>query len=116
LAPTGVFRFTKFAIPAGGGEHFYDTQNNWSFATLLVKDCELWNGTVDVGGYSNTVTTLNNNLFARCTLGAASGPGSYLFLTNNLFWGSTKVSFAPNGSAGWYAYNNAFDSCSNITS
>jgi len=114
--PTGFFRFTKFACLAGGGYHIYDGGSNFSFTNLLVQDCEFWSGGNGFGGYSNTVAILKNNLFARSTLSSSSSPGSYLFLTNNLFWGVSSVSFHPGGSAGWYAFDNDFDSCTNISS
>jgi hypothetical protein len=112
-APSGYFCFSKFACPAGGGYHLYDSQNLWYYANLTVQDCEFYGGLNYFAGDSNSVCTLNNNLFVRSTFSAVNpGPTTYLSLTNNLFWGSSSVVIrSGNGIQPWYAFNNAFDSC-----
>jgi archaellum component FlaF (FlaF/FlaG flagellin family) len=121
VAPNGQFRFTKFACPAGGGDHIYHSQPNWSYGNLLVQDCEFWSGANLFGGNTNTVATLKNNLFARSTFSAipyTSTAFSYLYVTNNLFWGASAVTFGQAlkavASTNWCVFNNDFDSCTNI--
>ena len=121
VAPVGQFRFTKFACPAGCGDHLYHYQNNWSYGTLLVQDCEFWGGANLFGGNTNTVAILKNNLFARSTFSATplnSTSISYLYVTNNLFWGVSSVVFGQRLSAAastnYCVFNNDFDSCGNI--
>lgn len=123
VPPAGQFRFTKFACPAGGGEHLYHYQYNWSYGNLLVQDCEFWSGANLFGGITNSIATLKNNLFARSTFSATpinSTSISYLYVTNNLFWGVSSVAFGLSAraaaSTNWCVFNNDFDSCSNITS
>jgi hypothetical protein len=119
-APSGQFRFTKFACPAGGGDHLYDYQSTWSYGDLLVQDCEFWSGANFFGGNTNSVATLVNNLFCRSTFSATpftSASVSYLYVTNNLFWGVSSIVFSTGihaaASTNWCVFNNDFDSCSN---
>jgi hypothetical protein len=117
VQPTGIFRFTKFASPAAGPGHLYDAQNSSSYTNLLVQDCEFYGGATTFGGSTNTVAFLRNNLLFRTVFSAANSPASsYLALTNNLFWGSSSISFVTSNSPSWYAYDNAFDSSSGISS
>ena len=39
VAPNGQYRFTKFACPAGGGDHLYNFSNQ-NYNNLSVQDCE----------------------------------------------------------------------------
>jgi hypothetical protein len=117
VQPTGIFRFTKFASPAAGPGHLYDAQNYSSYTNLLVQDCEFYGGANTFGGSTNTVAVLRNNLLFRTDFLAANSPASsYLALTNNLFWGVSSTSFVTSNSPSWYAYDNAFDTSSNISS
>ena len=105
--PNGAFQFTKFACPAGGGDHLYDYGNS-SYGNLVVQECEFWSGTNYLGGTNNTVATLENSLFARSVINA-SGAGSLSF-SNSLVWGTVSAQFNPSGTNAWYAFNNDFDS------
>jgi hypothetical protein len=123
VAPVGQFRFTKFACPAGGGDHLYHNQPNWSYSNLLVQDCEFWSGANLFGGNTNTVATIKNNLFWRSTFSALpynSTAIAYLYVTNNLFWGVSSVAFSTPiraaASTNYCVFNNDFDSCSSIGS
>lgn len=107
VMPIGQFRFTKFACPAGGGDHLYDSANS-SYSTLAVQDCEFWGGTNYFSGTNGSTTTLKNSLFARSAINA-SGNG-FLSFSNNLAWGAASVQLNPSGSSVWNAYNNDFDS------
>ena len=113
IGPSGVFRFTKFACPAGGGYHFYNGTYSWSFNNLLVQDCELWSGTSVLNGDTNTVATFKNNLFARSGVSAVSTPTTNysLTLSNNLFWSTSLTLEAYSNSAAWSIFNNDFDTC-----
>ena len=122
VAPIGQFRFTKFSCPAGGGDHLFHYEYNFSYSNLLVQDCEFWGGANFFGGNTNTVTTLRNNLFARSVfwgMPSDSVSVSYLYVTNNLFWGVSTVvlsaNLASDQSTSWCVFNNDFDSC-NISS
>ncbi|HLX69591.1 MAG TPA: LamG-like jellyroll fold domain-containing protein [Verrucomicrobiae bacterium] len=112
VMPSGQFRFTKFACPAGGGSHLYDYAGA-SYSNLLVQDSEFWSGTNYLGGTNGAVLTLKNSLFARSVINA-SGSGSLSF-SNNLAWGDSSVQLNPSSNSTWYAFNNDFDS-STITS
>ena len=115
VAPSGQYRFTKFACPAGGGTHLYDGEPgspSWVYTNLWVQDCEFWGGGNTFSGGSNMVIVLKNNLFARSTFSANVALGSsasFLALTNNLFW-ETSMLFHTLGAPGWSAYDNDFDS------
>ena len=43
VGPTGQYRFSKFACPAGGGNLFNDTGTN-AYNSLQIQDCELYSG------------------------------------------------------------------------
>jgi hypothetical protein len=116
-APSGHYRFTKFACPAGSGYHLYHRDATWSYGDLSVQDCEFWSGKNEFSGSTNTKATLKNNLFYRTTFNASGSvsPNSSLSVSNNLFIGITNPATAitltqPSGSA-WYAFNNDFDAC-----
>jgi hypothetical protein len=111
--PSAQYRFTKFACPAGGGNHLYDYAAS-SYSNLLVQDCEFWSGANTLGGTNGGVLTLKNNLFARSVINA-SGNGS-LSLSNTLAWGVSLVQLNPLSTNMWYAFNNDFDSCNIINS
>jgi hypothetical protein len=112
LQPTGLYRFTKFACLAGGGNHFYNYQASWSFTNLLVQDCEFWSGTDMCGGYSNTVAVFRNNLFWRSVFQCSGSPINSLSVSNNLFFGiSTAIKIGQPSGGVWYAFNNVFDTC-----
>jgi hypothetical protein len=109
VGPAGQYLFSKFAGPAGTGYLFYDNGTN-SYGSLLVQNCELWSGPVDFSGYSNTVTTLQNNLFWRSAFSAVPAGLTSLSVSNNLVFGTTLIFYnvyAPNT---WRAFNNDFDS------
>jgi hypothetical protein len=110
--PTGQYLFSKFACPAGCGDLFNVQSTGNSYSNLLLQDCELWSGGVNFGGNTNTVTTLRNNLFDRTAFSAFAPVPVYLYLTNNLFFGTTIFFYNEAGATNnWQAYNNAFDSC-----
>ncbi|MDB6019247.1 MAG: hypothetical protein JWR19_3736 [Pedosphaera sp.] len=110
VEPTGQYRFTQFACPAGGGSHLYDTSTH-CYTNLLVQDCSFWSGTNNFTTLSaGTTTILNNNLFARSGFNATANSTSSLSLSNNLFWG-TFVGTTQLGSHEWDAFNNIFDTC-----
>jgi archaellum component FlaF (FlaF/FlaG flagellin family) len=112
VAPSGQFRFTKFACPAGGGDHIYHSQSSSSYGNLLVQDCECWSGANILGGNTNTVATLKNNLFWRSTFNGLTTTSNSLSLSNNLFWGiSTAITVQQPSGCMWYAFNNDFDTC-----
>jgi hypothetical protein len=121
VAPNGQYRFTKFACPAGGGDHLYHSQNAFSYGNLLVQDCEFWSGANLFGGNTNTVATIKNNLFWRSAFSATpynSTAIAYLYVTNNLFWGVSSVVFSAPiraaASTNYCVFNNDFDSCTNV--
>jgi hypothetical protein len=118
VEPTGQYQFTKFACPAGGGQHLYHGESANSYTNLLVQECEFWSGVNYFGGSTNTVATLDNNLFVRSVFSSPFPPPSsaYILLTNNLFWGLSSVVFQSPHLPGYYVYDNAFDSCSNLSS
>jgi hypothetical protein len=115
MAPSGQFRFTIFACPAGGGNHLYDTQFNWAYSNLWVQDCEFYGGQNTFDGDTNSVVTLRNNLFDRSRFSAVGSASNSLSLTNNLFWGvgltgnPSRIKLSPASGSVWYAFNNAFD-------
>jgi hypothetical protein len=109
-SPSAEFQFSKFACPVGGGGHLTHA-GNAAFGSLRVQHCEFWNGTNTVGGSANSVTLLQNNLFWRSPLTANNpNPASTLALSNNLVYGTT-VSLSKPAGVVWYAFNNAFDTC-----
>ena len=111
VGSTGLYRFSKFACPAGGGSLFNDAGAN-AYSSLWVQDCELYSGTSCFSGNTNTVTTLMNNLFDRSAFTATNTASTSLTLSNNLIFGATILlgnQATPNT---WQAFNNAFDSCS----
>ncbi len=108
--PSAQYRFTKFACPAGGGNHLYDYDAS-SYSSLLVQDCEFWGGQNTLTGASNTTATLRNNLFYRSVItAAATNLTSTLNLTNNLVFGGLVTIVQPTNNV-WSAFNNDFDSC-----
>jgi parallel beta-helix repeat protein len=111
-APCATFRFNKFTCPAGGGCDLYHISFPYNFTNLLVQDCEFWSGANYVGGGTNSVTLLKNNLFWRTPFVATSTASNSLSLSNNLFvLISSKIQITqPTGSV-WYAFNNMFDTC-----
>ena len=109
-APSGTFRFTKFACPAGGGRHLYSTGTT-NYGGLLAQDCEFWGGQNDFTGAAGTTTTLKNNLFYRSSLTAtATNLSATLALSNNLMYGAAVTLRQPTNTI-WYAFNNEFDTC-----
>ena len=105
--PNGQYQFTKFACPAGGGDHLYD-YNTASYSNLLVQECEFWSGANDYGGTNGSVMDFRNNLYARSIINA-SGSGALAF-TNNSVWGTAAVWLNPSSGVTWSAVNNDFDS------
>ncbi len=103
-----LFQFSKFAGPAFGGFHLYDTGSAY-YTNLTVKHSEFWGGQNFLTGSTNTTATLVNNLFYRSSLTAtATNLTSSLYLTNNLIFGSAVILAQPTNSV-WYAFNNDFD-------
>lgn len=109
VGPAGQYLFSKFAGPAGTGYLFYDNGTN-AYGSLLVQNCELWSGPVDFSGYSNTVTTLQNNLFWRSAFSAAPAGITSLSVSNNLVFGTTVFFYNNSSTNTWQAFNNDFDS------
>ena len=111
--PNGTFQFTKFACPAGGGNHLYHTSTTSFYSSLLVEECELWGGQSTVNGplTNNVTATFMNNLFYRSGISAVrtGNAPDVLSLTNNLIFGGLITLREPTNST-WYAFNNAFDS------
>lgn len=110
--PAGLFRFTKFSCPAGGGYHVYDNSQNFAFSNLLVQDCEFWGGQNDFSGYNNTFAVLKNSLFARSTIStqSASFTNNNFAVSNNLFWNIQQFSVFPGANSNtWFFFNNDFD-------
>ena len=105
--PSGQYQFTKFACPAGGGDHLYD-HDGASYSNLLVQECEFWSGANYYGGTNGSVMDFRNNLYARSIINA-SGSGVLAF-TNNSVWGTAAVWLNPSSGATWSAVNNDFDS------
>ena len=105
--PNGQYQFTKFACPAGGGDHLYD-YDAASYSNLLVQECEFWSGANYYGGTNGSVMDFLNNLYARSIVNA-SGSGALAF-TNNLVWGTAAVWLNPSSGVTWSAVNNDFDS------
>jgi hypothetical protein len=113
--PNATFRFSKFTCPAGGGDHFYHYNPPWFFNNLLIQDCELWGGlNMLAGPATNAVTaTIKNSLFYHSSISAiriTEPVAISLSLSNNLIYGATVSLRQPTNST-WYAFNNAFDSC-----
>jgi hypothetical protein len=108
--PTGQYLFSKFACLAGGGFFFNDSGTN-AYSSLLIQDCELWNGTNDFNGNTNTAITLQNNLFYRSDVYALGYVFTSLSLSNNLIFGTTVFFYNGATTNTWQAFNNAFDSC-----
>jgi hypothetical protein len=107
---SAVFQFSKFTCPAMAGYHLYDTATT-TYSNLTVKNCEFWGGQNFLTGSTNTTATLVNNLFYRSSItAAATNLTSVLALTNNLIFGTMVNLLQPSNSV-WYAFNNAFDSC-----
>jgi RHS repeat-associated protein len=109
--PAGLYRFSKFTCPAACGYVFNDIDAS-SYNTLLVQDCELWGGTNVFSGGTNTVITLQNNLFEESPLYGSSHtlPNSLSF-SNNLFLRTIILIYNNSSPNTWQAFNNAFDSC-----
>ena len=105
--PGGQFQFSKFACPAGGGDHLYD-YNTASYSNLLVQECEFWSGANNYGGTNGSVMDFRNNLYARSMI-SAYGSGVIAF-TNNLVWGTAAIWLNPSSGVVWAAVNNDFDS------
>jgi RHS repeat-associated protein len=105
--PGGQFQFSKFACPAGGGDHLYD-YNTASYSNLLVQECEFWSGANNYGGTNGSVMDFRNNLYARSMI-SAYGSGVIAF-TNNLVWGTAAIWLNPSSGVAWTAVNNDFDS------
>ncbi len=112
-----MFRFSKFASPAGGGNHLLDNSYPWTYNSLTVQDCEFWSALNSFGGDTNTVVALKNDLFVRSGFDATGSATNSLSLTNNLFWGvgltgnPSRIKLLPASGSVWYAFNNAFDTC-----
>ncbi|MDB6020106.1 MAG: hypothetical protein JWR19_4595 [Pedosphaera sp.] len=111
VGPTGTYRFTQFASPAGASFHLYST-TIWAYTNLLVQDCSFWNGKNDFSGsaYGSTII-LNNNLFDRSLFNATTVTNCSLVLSNNLFWHLALTIRETSSSPEWDAFNNAFDTC-----
>ena len=112
VAPNGYFRFSKFAAPAGCGYHFNDSGGAY-FSSLTVQDCEIMNGTNCFNGPAsgNATVALENNLFQRSPVYAATSSGEVsLSFSNNLVLGSFVRLTEPSGNP-WHAFNNDFDHC-----
>jgi hypothetical protein len=112
LWPAGQYRFTKFTR-MGGGAELYDGPG-FAYTSLLVQDCEFWNGTSQFGGSTNTSAILKNNLFYRNAFSVSSTAGTNsLSLTNNLLKGiAPNVALIQPAGSVWYAFDNVFDTCS----
>jgi hypothetical protein len=110
VGPTGVYCFSKFAAPVNGGYIFNDTGSS-SYSSLLLQNCEMWGGLSYLGGGSNTVTIVVNNLFNGSYFDAYTGTSNSLSLSNNLIFGTTVFIYNQASQNTWQAFNNAFDSC-----
>ncbi len=113
VGPNGTFRFTQFSCPADGSYNIYDSADT-TYNTLVVQDCELWNGEWDFSGPGSGSATaiVKNNLFYRSSGNAkVNSSQAFLSFSNNLFWGGS-VSLTAFSSNSWQAHDNAFDSCS----
>jgi len=108
--PSGLFQFTHFSTPAGGGPDFYD-RGSTSFTALTIQHSEFWGGTNDFSGLTNATSTLlvQNNLFFRSSIYASNSAATSLALTNNTIYGTTLALVQP-ASAAWYFYDNDVDS------
>ncbi len=108
-SPNGTFHFTRFACPAGGGQHLY-TLGQFAYSNLLVQDCEFWCGSCDFDGNNWTTTTLKNNLFDRVvwSANASAYTNNILSCSNNLFWNLSLTVLAGANSNKWSWFNNQF--------
>ncbi len=112
VGPNGTFQFSQFVVPAGGTHQFY-SYGNWAYNSLLVQNCELWNGPNNFNGANSITANFQNTLFARSTISAASsGKTNYsLSFSNSLFWNTTVALHSYSNSNIWSLFNNDFDSC-----
>jgi hypothetical protein len=109
-APGGVFEFSGFSCPAGGGFHLNDLTTA-IYSNLFVKDCQFWNGQNTIPGGAGTTVVISNNLFARSSVSASGFTvNSSVAFNNNLVWrAAMSLSASTNGL--WTASNNAIDTC-----
>ncbi len=113
VGPNGLFRFTKMTCPPGSGYNIEDTISPYSYNSLLVEDCEVWNGKAYLGGAPSGVTTIRNNLFVRAIVSANGilSANNSLSFSNNLFL-NTSVNLYPYSNTNtWSVFNNDFDTC-----
>jgi hypothetical protein len=113
--PVAVIRQARFTGFTGANDyHLYHQSYNWSFASLVVRDCEFYNSRVQVPGNTNTIFFAHNNLLRRTPLAAPNGFASWanwLSLSNNLIWRATVRLGAAASSNQWHVFDNAFDHC-----
>ena len=120
LDPTGVFQFSKFAVPAGGSNicyHFYDT-SLFAYKNLLIQNCELWNGANIFDGKNSITASIQNTLFARSGISATTPTvvTNYgLSFFNSLFWNMPVTLRSYSNSNIWFLFNNDFDGCAITT-
>jgi hypothetical protein len=115
VKPVGVFQFTKFAGLAGRGNELYDEDGGYFYGSLLIQNCEFWNGWIELNGPGSSTTLVQNNLFARAPVDAVdhyySYDGNYsLSFSNNLFW-HLAFEVDQNSTGEGVFFNNDFDSC-----
>jgi len=112
VGPNGTFQFSQFVTPAGGEYQFYNS-SGWAFNSLLVQNCELWNGQNIFDGADSTTANIQNTLFARSSISAGSvNEINYsLSFSNSLFWNTPVTLQSYSNSNIWFLFNNDFDSC-----
>src|ERR1051326_4686387 len=66
--PTAQIRFTDFDGLSNCGSHFYLLPTNWSFSSLLLRDCSFNSGVFRLEGDTASTYALTNNLFERVSV------------------------------------------------
>lgn len=106
LPPTAEIRFTDFDGMANSGYHVYTTLTNWTFSSLLLKDCSLSSAAFFLDGPASSVLGVTNNLFERVT--SSFKNGSQISLYNNLIRYGTNSTYNT-GANNWLFKDNVFD-------
>jgi RHS repeat-associated protein len=112
VGATGEIRFGRFSSLANSGVPFFHVGPQLDFKQLVIRDCEFGEmyGYELITSYTNTYALFANNLFQRTRVNATGGSGSQLVFSNNLFWGSSNVTFRGGIGGNVQVHNNAFDS------
>jgi hypothetical protein len=114
-SPSAEFRFTTFSTLARDGYHLYTSQSGgWTLTNLVMRDCELFGGLLNLDSPASMSLSLVNNLGEQVAVWL-SGYGP-VDCYNGLFRGGSFDILRLTSVNPWVLRDNAFESPGSILS